>query len=124
MTTLSDRAKADGKVVHTILAFGIVAMFGASAFAPYLLPVPDGQGGNLIVSFAEAVKNITILVVGYYFGSTATNAKRNEMLTEKALGPAAPPAPGTARVEAAADVSAEVNVTSKDEPDAPPWVTP
>lgn len=103
------------KPVHTALAFIIVVLFAASGFAPYFVKIPEGQGGNLIVGFAEALKNIAILVVGYYFGSTATNAKRNEMLTEAALSPQPPPAPGTARIEAAADVRADLQVT-----DAPP----
>lgn len=81
----------DKRFMHTVLALLVMAAFIAATFGPYFLNVPDGDGGTIILNGMKVLETLAVLIVGYYFGSTATNSKRNDMLTEAALSPTPKP---------------------------------
>jgi hypothetical protein len=109
---MTDETRRDP--THTLLAFSIVGLFALTVILPYFVNVPEGQAGTLIVSGGKVVETVVVLVLGYFFGSSAESKKKTDALASVASNQAqATPAPGTATMTAAADVDAHLVVEDK-----------
>lgn len=93
--------------LQAILALLVFALFTASSVLPYFVTIPEGTAGNLILSSFETVKNVTLIIVGWAFGSTVGSARRNDQLMDQLRQPP-PPAPGTATFQVGAPASVDV----------------
>lgn len=79
---------------RTLLAIGIFALFAATVLLPYFQDVPTGAATNLILTTSEILKAVLLLVVGYFFGTSQSSARKDEVIAAQvAPVPVAPAAP-------------------------------
>lgn len=81
-------------LARAVLAFLLVALFGAYSLLPYFVPIPAGEAGTLIIGVTKVIENAVFLVLGFYFGSTVGSADKTKILADLAAKPPpnAPPA--------------------------------
>lgn len=78
---------------RTLLAIGIFALFAATVLLPYFQDVPVGAATNLILTTSEILKAVLLLVVGFYFGTSQSNARKDEVIAAQVTPPPAAAAP-------------------------------
>lgn len=79
------------KPIHAALVVVVMLLFCVSYVFPFFFKVPPGDAGVIILNSTKVIENVVLAVVFYYFGSTASNTKRNEAITDAALAKPAEP---------------------------------
>ncbi len=77
---------------RTMLAIGIFGLFAATVIFPYFQAVPEGAATNLILTTSEILKAVLLLVVGFYFGTSQSSTRKDEVIAAQVTVPAVPAA--------------------------------
>lgn len=70
---------------RNIIAFALIAAFIFFSLAPYVFTIPAGRSGDLIVANMETLRNITLVVLAFYFGTTVNSQRDRETIRQQAL---------------------------------------
>lgn len=92
---------------RNIIAFALIGGFIFFSVAPYVFTIPAGRSGDLIVGNMETLRNITLVVLAFYFGTTVNSQRDRETIRQQALQqPVLDPVPAI-RVEPPATLKIE-----------------